>query len=355
MKIIHVADIHLDSAFSSKEGGETSETRRIRLAQLFQKLVEYAKENGVKVILLSGDIFDTSDIRRDQRMNFLSIISKYSDIDFLYLRGNHDINVDFSDVSLVNLKTFNPDEWTKYKYENIVISGREMTDKNYEKIYDGLDLNKDDINIVMMHGEAKNNTGKDVVDLTKLVNKNIDYLALGHIHKRSEDKLDNRGVYVNPGCLQGRGFDETGEKGFYLLDINGNKINHKFIPFSEFEYIDESLDITDCNSDIDVTEKIKNEITKPKNRYRIRLTGRYNKSGFDWANAIERSVLGRAKYVKIIDETRLDFDIEKIQKENTFIGEFVRNVLADKELSKEEKNQIIDIGLSSLCEDKKGK
>ena len=33
------------------------------------------------------------------------------------------------------------------------------------------------------------------------------------IHKYKKEKLDNRGVYCYSGCLEGRGFDECGEKG----------------------------------------------------------------------------------------------------------------------------------------------
>ena len=52
-----------------------------------------------------------------------------------------------------------------------------------------------------------------------LKNKNIDYLALGHIHGYKEAPLDGRGKYCYPGCLEGRGFDECGKKGFVLLNI----------------------------------------------------------------------------------------------------------------------------------------
>lgn len=51
-------------------------------------------------------------------------------------------------------------------------------------------------------------------------NKNIDYLALGHVHSFMQDKLDNRGTWCYCGCLEGRGFDECGPKGFVLLDVD---------------------------------------------------------------------------------------------------------------------------------------
>ena len=34
------------------------------------------------------------------------------------------------------------------------------------------------------------------------------------------DKMDSRGIYCYPGCLEGRGFDECEQKGFVVLDID---------------------------------------------------------------------------------------------------------------------------------------
>ena len=53
---------------------------------------------------------------------------------------------------------------------------------------------------------------------------NIDYLALGHIHSYKCHKLDKRGVYCYSGCLEGRGFDECGDKGFVLLETEEDRL-----------------------------------------------------------------------------------------------------------------------------------
>ena len=74
-----------------------------------------------------------------------------------------------------------------------------------------------------LHGQLAKYKPKDhveVINLGELRNKSIDYLALGHVHSYEEGQLLPRGVYCYPGCLEGRGFDETGEHGFVLLDIN---------------------------------------------------------------------------------------------------------------------------------------
>lgn len=69
------------------------------------------------------------------------------------------------------------------------------------------------------------------LNLNRLRGKGIDYLALGHIHQHREEKLDDRGIYVYSGCLDGRGFDECGEKGFVLVETGGGRVHTRLCRF----------------------------------------------------------------------------------------------------------------------------
>ena len=55
MKIIHTADIHLDSPLI---GVKDAPKRRQKLLQAFVNLAEYAKNNGVQAVVVAGDLFD---------------------------------------------------------------------------------------------------------------------------------------------------------------------------------------------------------------------------------------------------------------------------------------------------------
>ena len=57
------------------------------------------------------------------------------------------------------------------------------------------------------------------------------YLALGHVHKRTAPLTLGRTVCAWPGCPEGRGFDELGEKGFYEGTISdGGEVSLTFVP-----------------------------------------------------------------------------------------------------------------------------
>ena len=59
MRIIHCADLHLDSRLQTHLNREKAKMRRDELLRNFERLAEYASGNGVEVILISGDLFDT--------------------------------------------------------------------------------------------------------------------------------------------------------------------------------------------------------------------------------------------------------------------------------------------------------
>ncbi len=49
----------------------------------------------------------------------------------------------------------------------------------------------------------------------------MDYVALGHIHAYSGARTAGRVPYAWPGCPEGRGYDECGEKGVIIADVGG--------------------------------------------------------------------------------------------------------------------------------------
>lgn len=202
-----------DDSKPDKRAGKRAQREIIRT---FTRMVEYAEKTGVRLIMISGDLFDTRNVSALARNTVRDMICTHPQIDFLYLRGNHDSDNFLSKLEEVpdNLLLFS-DTWTAYRYGNIVISGIELSENNRATVYNSLVLGHEDFNIVMMHGQAGDyacRTQAENISLNQLKNKNIDYLALGHVHTFMQDKLDNRGTWCYCGCLEGRGFDECTER-----------------------------------------------------------------------------------------------------------------------------------------------
>ena len=347
MKIIHCADLHLGSRLTSLPAGNIRDTRKKEILKSFNSMIDYAKENSINIIILSGDVFDSDRPSKKDKTFFYDAIKANKDITFLYLRGNHDIEESLIE-EFENLKTFT-DEWKSYRFDNIVISGIELSSNNTSSLYSSLLLDKDDLNIVMMHGDI-NTKGKEYIDLKKLSNKNIDYLALGHIHFYGESKIDNRGIAVYPGCLDGRGFDELGEKGFIALDVDNNKIEYKFIPFSSRIIVEKKIDISEANTFYEAKDIIQSEIASIKNSslVKIILTGKVSFDTTTITEDVESFFNDKFFFLKVYSELKQIVDIEDYKNDFSLKGEFVRNISSNSDLTDEEKEEMLSLGMKLL-------
>lgn len=348
MKIIHTADIHLGSKMDSRFDKKISDERKAELRNTFKRLIEFAKEQAVSVIMLCGDIFDSDRPFKKDKDFFYNIVKANPDIDFLYLKGNHDTNDILTEEIPENLKLFS-DKWTTYTYGNIVICGTEICSANASSYYSSLILEKNNLNIVMLHGQISNSLSGGNINLKKLKNKNIDYLALGHIHKPSQGSIDERGEYVYSGCLEGRGFDESGEHGFVLLDIDKGKIMHNFVPFAQRQINETDVDVSESDSAYNAYIKICNSIKfNKRDLYRINLIGEINFDIDRLADDVEKMLTDTCYFVSVKDKTSKKIDITRYANDLSIKGEFIKTVYAQTTLSNEDKMTIINCGLKAL-------
>ena len=82
MKMIHCADLHLDSRMESGLPPEKARERRMELLHTFTKMVDMAAEDGVEAILLCGDLFDAGQVTVRARNCVLNAVRKYPQIFF---------------------------------------------------------------------------------------------------------------------------------------------------------------------------------------------------------------------------------------------------------------------------------
>lgn len=90
MKIIHCADIHLDSRMRSGLTETKARQRRTEMLRTFEKMVEFAEVQKVRAVLISGDLFDTENVSKMASDVVYNAVKSHPDILFFLLGGNHD-------------------------------------------------------------------------------------------------------------------------------------------------------------------------------------------------------------------------------------------------------------------------
>lgn len=353
MKFIHCADLHLESAIKGIPT-DKSKIRREEVIRAFERLCDYAEKTGVTAIIIAGDMFDTAKVSIKTRERVTGCILSHKAIDFLYLSGNHDEDNFISSLEEVpeNLKVFG-NKWTSFRYGDTVISGIRSDAFNGDTLYDTLRLDKDDVNIVTMHGQVvgySSNESAENISLPLLKDKYIDYLALGHIHYHDLKPLDERGVYAYSGCLEGRGFDETGEKGFYLLEVDNKRVKAEFIPFAARELHELIFTVDADKSFYDVKREILVVLKKECDRndlIKVILKGEIPTDYIVDINGLLSMLSSEFFFVKVVDKTTLKISEEDVALDKSVKGEFVRLVL-NSDMDSLMKNKVIMCGINAL-------
>lgn len=362
MKIIHCADIHLDSKLTTNLSKEEAIARNTEILNTFLKMIEYAHRYEVKIVLIAGDLFDSDNVSERTRGAILEKVHRYPEIQFYYLRGNHDTQNSFlqGNDKPLNLNLF---EETLKVYKVMLANGRyiniggvELDNQNSRDFAYYIDFDPMDFNILMLHGQIReqNIVSGGEISLPALYNKHIDYLALGHIHQYRRGNVNPRGIYCYPGCLEGRGFDEKGEHGFVMLEVDEETFRFKvgFVAFAKRRIIDIEVDITGLNNIAQIMQAILQEIEerncKNTDALNITLVGTIDFSD-DVGLSYIRQVLEEEFYkVRVHDRRKPKVEYEEYQYSTSLKGEFIRIVNEEKELDEEKKEKIIKCGIDFL-------
>ena len=335
MKFVHCADIHLDSPFTLTSP-EESRRRRTELRSDFSSLVLYAKTSGCELFLISGDLFDDANATKDTFEMLCHEMSSFPSCRFFISPGNHDCYYEKSPYKLINfpenVHVFTSDklEYVDIPDTNVRIYGYAFTSETKEDSpLAGFSVHDPEkINILVAHADVTTGfSGYCPMHEKDIAQSGFDYVALGHIHKTSGVKYAGNVPYAYPGCLEGRGFDETGYKGALLGDITKEKLDIKSVRFSRRRYEIVSCDITGVQNVSQAAEKIMNACAEYSDDTALRLILEgITSPEFSCDEAVIRNLITKPYYLEIKDNTLPLYNSEYLKNDSTIIGEFYRNI-----------------------------
>lgn len=357
MKFLHIADMHFDTPFTNlSQKGNYGKIRRLDQREVFNKIINYIKENEIEYLFIAGDLYEHNYIRKSTIEYINELFKKIPETKIFIAPGNHD--------PYVLNSMYNNYEWN----ENVKIftSKIEKVETNEANIYGfGFDNfycensnvekiileDKNKINILITHGSInasdKLQLQYNPINKNKLKEIGFDYVALGHIHKLDYNEEENQNI-VYPGSTISMGFDELGKHGFIVGNIEKGKTEIAFIPADNREFKEIELDTTEINDEEELIEIINNIQLDINNLYKVILIGKRN---FEInANNILKFI-NKENIIKIKNKTKLNYSLEKMANENTLKGIFINeiiNELGKNNYTQEELDEILEIGLSIL-------
>ena len=349
MKIIHTSDIHVDSPLTAHLPADKVRERRAELFAVLSSTVDEAKRLGVRIIIIAGDLFDSDKITKTARRRTLALISASKEISFFYLPGNHEEGALLSGEEDLpqNLFVFG-EEWTYFSSGDTVIAGRRSTSPD---MFDLLSLPTDTTNVVVLHGELRDRSDFDgVIGRRDAAGRGIDYLALGHYHTYSSERIDGRCTAVYPGTPEGRGFDETGKKGFVLIEKSSGTLTHRFVPRAKRILHEIRADISELSDLYAIEKRAETALADVRREDLVRLTlVGARKVGFNPDTAaLAARFSDRYYFFEVKDETRLLIKASDYEHDLSLKGEFIRMVMRDDTMSDKKKEDVISCGLAAL-------
>lgn len=355
MRLLHCADLHLDAALTNHISIEHAKELQSELLLGFGRIVQDARDLGAEAVLISGDLFDSERVLHQSARYIYDTIRQASDISFFYLCGNHDpIGGPRLDRIPENLRIFSGG-WESESCalsggRQVVISAR-TTGRRPDQIPEKPHLRKEDVNIVMLHGQlTRGSTTEYGIDLRMLEEEPIAYLALGHLHSHQVGAL-RYGTYCYPGCHMGRGFDECGEHGYELIEIDEatGEVTHLFRPLEARLFWELPVDLTDASGLLEVQRRCEEVLSeqgvRSKDYVKLILKGQVAET----VDLMQLRFLlkGLCEELRLRDESGMKTDWETLLAQPSLKGELAR-CLRDSDLSEDKQHKILALGLKVL-------
>jgi DNA repair exonuclease SbcCD nuclease subunit len=374
VKIIHCSDFHFDTPFTEYSKA-LAEKRKEDIRETFSKIMRLADTESINLILISGDVFDSSTVTFETITSMKKAFEQIQNIKIFISPGNHDPYGNKSYYNSIqwpsNVHIFK-DCFEKVDIEELNVTvygygfGTKYEREGFLKNFQAADTRK--INIMVLHGEVvKGNSDYNPITEEQISKSGLDYLALGHVHSFSGINRCGSTYWSYSGCPEGRGFDELGPKGIVMGEVSKGYVKLSFMETCKRRHELLEVDISGSENYEDITLKINeglglhkssNDIGKiyetlQRDIYKIVLKGSVEREFIINSEVLREKLRDIFYYVKIVDLTEIKIDYEELAKEYNIKGVFVRKMLAminqcDNEIEKNRLKLSLKMGLDAI-------
>ena len=223
MKILHAADLHLDTPFTGHGPAEVSYLKRALLS-VPEKIADVCNAHGCDLVLLAGDLFDGD--ATAESIHALKTALCAINVPIFITPGNHDFCAPASPW-LMETWPEHVHIFTKPVMESVCLP--QLDCRVYGAGYTAMDCppllenfraeGSETYHIALLHGDpVQRNAPYCPITQAQVAASGLHYLALGHVHKAGSFTAGTT-LCAWPGCPMGRGNDETGEKGLYIVTL----------------------------------------------------------------------------------------------------------------------------------------
>lgn len=355
IKIVHAADLHLDSAFSALSAEQAAQLRGEQRL-LLEEIAALCEREAADILLLAGDLFDSDRCFGDTAEALCAALGSTRARVFI-APGNHDFYGPRSPWARMKLPE-NVHLFTSPQMEKVELTepgctlwGAAFLSESALPPLRDFRAGDEGVNIMVLHGDTDSADSRyGSISEGDIAASGLDYLALGHIHKYSGPRRAGDTVYAYPGCAMGRGFDETGEKGVIIAQVDGEGCSLRFEPLSGRRYEIIDLDITAAE---DIAAAARAAIGAGRERDICRLVLKGEREEAPDRQALEAELSPLCWKLELRDLTRPKAELWRAMEENTLKGGFLRRMKIRYDAAETEAERLrivraVTLGLAAL-------
>ena len=353
MKLLHTADLHIGAELAYLDS--LRESRKYEVLETFKNICGLCVKENVEFCLISGDLFDSNAAAAEFAEPVFRYMREAKNTNFLYVAGNHDpldSSSPFKNFTLPeNLTVFGEEyETVEFPEFKVRATGRSFSHSSMS-FCDMPKMPQDNfINLLLLHADfGAGDSSYNPIGTSFVENCGADYLALGHIHKRTAvEKIGNTWLSYC-GCPDGQGFDEAGEKGVYVGIINKDGCRLHFTPCSSRIHVVKKFDLSEAKNTEDAKKTILDALlfefgeNYDRNLYKLTLVGTPENLGDINISELLAELKGKLFFVKIKNRLKQKLDLDLLSKEISLKGLFVNRMLEKiKSADDTDKKKLID-------------
>ena len=363
MRLLHMADIHLDRPFVELTRAD-ARARRAEVRDTFRQALDIARERSVDLITIGGDLWEDENVVADTRLSVARELGQ-TGIPVAIVAGNHDPLLPGGNYAQTtwppNVRLFGgtPEE---LQVGNASIWGVSWNaDGLTADVLDTFRAPDDGrSHLLLIHGTAVTNplfaeTSKHCpFDPARAADAGFDAVLCGHIHAASS----NQGV-IYPGSLEPLGWSEIGRHCVAVVETQppGNPPQVELVDINQRRYVAARIDCSRCESSAEVSEAIRAEtdaIAEPERVcLKLELIGRVGVAVDVQTNAIRAELASRFDVIRVVNSLTRAWDLDALARQPTADGRFVaalseRLAHADDPRERKVVELALEAGLSAM-------
>jgi DNA repair exonuclease SbcCD nuclease subunit len=358
MRLLHFADLHLDTPFRWASP-ELARARRQALRDTLQRICKLADEHRVDALTCGGDLYEHERFTPDTAQFLRALFADLHPLPVYLAPGNHDW---FGPASLYRRVDWTPNV---HVFDASVLVPVSLTDgltlwgaahrapANTPGFLDGFRVDRGGVNVALFHGSAQGDLrfqedGKIAhapFRAEQIGEAGLQHALLGHFHA-PVDTPD----HTYPGNPDPLTFGETGERAAVLVTVAGSgQVSQDRLRVATTSVSEITVDLTGVTHSGEVTGRVLAAVAPLSGIVRVTLCGDV---GTDVDLRLEDvSALRPANLdalVPRLGRVCVAYDYEHLKDEQTVRGQFVRDVLAADTLTDAQRQRVLVTGLRAF-------